>query len=101
MNKKIPIATPINESCVIGANGNLYINSKVKTYYLINNIGKWCKGKITEIHENNKCSIQYDEGFSVIGNANVVYLVEPIINAKIVKCRKKSPKKCIPFLNIL
>ncbi len=101
MTKKIPIATPINESCVIGANGNLYINSKVKTYYIINEIGKWYTGKITEIHKNNKCSIQYDEGFSIIGNANVVYLTEPVINAKIIKYRAKSTRKCIPFLNFI
>ena len=101
MTKKIPIATPINESCVIGANGSLYINTKVKTYYIINEIGKWYTGIITEIHENNKCCIQYDKGFSVIGNANVVYLTEPVINAKIVKYTPKSTRKYIPFFNFI
>lgn len=101
MTKKLPIAIRINESYVIGANGNLYINSKVKTYYIINKIGKWYTGKITKIHKNNKCSIEYDEGFSIIGNANVVYLVEPIINAKIIKYNVMSTNKCMPFLNFI
>ena len=65
-----------------------------------------CKKKnyiflITKIRENTKCCIQYDKGFSVIGNGNIVYLTEPVINAKIVKYTPKSTRKCIPFFNFI
>ena len=72
------MAIEINEPNVVGANGILLKNSKIKTCYkdLGNNKGvKWYTGTITDIHSNNICSIKYDIGFSVTGDAKSVYLM--------------------------
>ena len=47
---------------------------------------KWYTGVITDIKDNNICTIQYDIGFSVTGNANVLsYLkIEIILIDKII-----------------
>lgn len=76
MSKKIPMAIPIIEPSVQGANGLLYQNSRIKTFYQRPGIdeGKWYYGNIKEILDNNQCKITYDEGFEVIGGANVVFL---------------------------
>ena len=51
MSKKIPMAIPIIEPSVQGANGLLYQNSRIKTFYQRPGIdeGKWYHGKIIEI----------------------------------------------------
>lgn len=74
----IPLATLINEPTANGANGILLTNSKIKTCY--KNLGtsteyKWYTGKITEIHNNNICTIEYDIGFTVKGDAKYVHLL--------------------------
>ena len=74
----IPFAIPIPEPTLQGANGILVLNSKIKTCYkdLGNSKGwKWYTGIITDIKNNNICTIEYDIGFIVTGNANVCHLV--------------------------
>lgn len=75
------IAVPVQETCAKGLHGvDLYINSRIKTFYTRPGIdeGKWYKGKINNIYQNNICSMEYDIGFTVEGNANCVELDEPI-----------------------
>lgn len=75
---QIPFAIPIKKPILQGANGPLYLSSKIKTCYkdLGNTKGlKWYTGVITDIKDNNICTIEYDIGFSVTGNANVCYLI--------------------------
>ena len=79
MNQNIPIATAVTD-IVEGANGSLSINNKVKTQYTREEggDGKWYKGRITEIHPGNICTVIYDDGDKWFGNAKYVYLDEPI-----------------------
>lgn len=103
MSKKIPMAIPIIESSVQGANGLLYHNSRIKTFYRRPNIdnGKWYHGKIIEILTNNQCRISYDEGFEVVGGANVVFLeTNNQIKVKVDKVKKVKKKNCVDALRV-
>ena len=96
--KHIPIAIPIIEDSLPGANGTIFLNSRIKTFYVINGVGKWYHGIITEIINNN-CRISYDEGFEVIGSANCVFLENNNI-ARVQLIKKNKTKKCLPFLGL-
>ena len=89
------MAIPIIESSVQGANGLLYHNSRIKTFYRRPNIdnGKWYHGKIIEILRDNQCRILYDEGFEVVGGADVVFLeTNNQIRVKVDKVKKVKKK---------
>ena len=79
MELKVPVATlinnPITERYVEGANGRLFLHTRIKTFYKFKNNkqGDWYHGTIIELLDNNKCKIEYDKGFTVEGNANVVF----------------------------
>lgn len=81
LTKPLPIAKPIIVQTAQGANGTLYLGSKIKTKYQLGNdtTPKWYNGTITQILDNNICCIDYDFGFSVTGNAQQVYLIQPVI----------------------
>lgn len=101
MKKHIPLAIPVTEPVLTGANGTLFLDSRIKTLYQINGEIKWYYGNIIKIHNNNICSILYDVGFTVKGDASPVFLIEP---EKDGICLKKksitSYFKCIPYKSL-
>ena len=96
--KSIPFATIIKEPYVKGANGFLFVHSRIKTNYVLkgDDTGKWYTGVIKEILPDNKCSIDYDHGFSIEGSADCVYLVDSnLLNVKPKESKNKSKLRCI------
>ena len=78
----IPLAVAITNS-VQGANDEIYLASRVKTFYQRPGVddGKWYQGVVKEIYPDNKCSIEYDEGFTAVGDASCVWVLKCDVDA--------------------
>jgi hypothetical protein len=79
INMNIPEAIPVNSSFIVKSNNNglLMIGSRISTCYRIDDggDGNFYRGTITNVYDNNICSIIYDDGYSWSGDGNLVQLL--------------------------